>query len=225
MVHSRFTIDDLWRLIVFAFLAAIATPGLTHNVRTAPLLTRGLLPHSIAADSPHTQRRSRRRSDSRFTIHDSSVLSGDYDYYVMLGAAPNGGFEARRRMGFAHFDGPTANGAWFKRRSGAPLYTITKVTVTGAQITMSLENGAEIEGLIKGDGIEGRIFRDGKPIDRIWLLKRTNPIIWEPNYALWPGESSRPTFQVTVDPAVPMTARDGTTLMNYVARPVGAGPF
>src|SRR5690349_22380086 len=152
-------------------------------------------------------------------------LSGDWDYYVMLGAAPNGGFEARRRMGFAHFDGPSANGAWLKRRSGAPLYTITKVTVTGAQITMSLENGAEIEGLMKGDGIEGRIFRDGKPIDRIWLLKRTNPIIWEPNYALWPGESSRPTFQVTVDPAVPMTARDGTTLMNYVARPVGAGPF
>jgi len=152
-------------------------------------------------------------------------LSGDYDYYVMLGAAPNGGFEARRRMGFAHFDGPYASGAWFKRRSGAPLYTITRVTVTGAQITISLENGAEIKGLMKGDGIEGRILRDGKPIDRIWLLKRTNPIIWESNYALWPGELSRPTFQVTVDPAVPMTARDGTTLMNYVARPVGAGPF
>ena len=45
-------------------------------------------------------------------------LTGDYDYYVMVGAAPNGGFEARRRMGFAHFDGPSANGAWFKRRSG-----------------------------------------------------------------------------------------------------------
>src|SRR5215813_13734198 len=71
-------------------------------------------------------------------------LSGDYDYYVMLGAAPNGGFEARRRMGFAHFDGPSANGAWFKRRSGAPLFTITKVTVTGDNITVSLENGSEI---------------------------------------------------------------------------------
>ena len=50
-------------------------------------------------------------------------------------------------------------------------------------------------------------------------------IAWESNYALWPGDSSQPTFQVTVDPAVPMTARDGTTLMNYVARPIGAGPF
>jgi hypothetical protein len=137
-------------------------------------------------------------------------LSGDYDYYVMLG--------------FAHFDGPYASGAWFKRRSGAPLYTITKVTVTGAQITISLENGAEIEGLMKGDGIEGRILRDGKRIDRIWLLKRTNPIIWESNYALLPGELSRPTFQVTVDPAVPMTARDGSISETRRRQRPRAGP-
>jgi predicted acyl esterase len=153
-------------------------------------------------------------------------LIGDWDYYVMLGAAPNGGFEARRRMGFAHFDGPYANGAWFKRRSGAPLYTITKLTITGDNVTVSLENGSEILAVLKGEGIEGRLYRGGKPIDRIWLVKRTEPPSWEPNYALWPDDSSsRPTFQVTVDPAVPMTARDGTTLMNYVARPVGAGPF
>ena len=50
-------------------------------------------------------------------------LTGDWDLYVMVGAAWNGGFEARRRMGFAHFDGPSANGAWFKRRSGAHLFT------------------------------------------------------------------------------------------------------
>ena len=159
------------------------------------------------------------------SVQDHTRLSGDYDYYVMLGAAPNGGFEARRRMGFAHFDGPYANDAWFKRRSGAPLYTITRVTVAGAQITMSLENGNEVVGLMKGDDIEGRIFRGGKPIDRVWLVKRTDPITWESNYALWPGENSRPTFQVAVDPAMPMKARDGTTLMNYVARPIGDGPF
>src|SRR6476660_3666231 len=87
-------------------------------------------------------------------------LTGDWDLYVMVGAAPNGGFEARRRMGFAHFDGPSANGAWFKRRSGAPLYAITKVTVAGAQITVSLENGSEIVGLMKGNDFEGRIYRD-----------------------------------------------------------------
>src|SRR5262252_8372671 len=164
-------------------------------------------------------------SASRLAALADARLTGDYDYYVMLGAAPNGGFEARRRMGFAHFDGPSADGAWFKRRSGAPLFTITKVTVTGAQITVSLENGSEIRGTLKDDGVEGRIYRGGAPVDRIWLVKRSGPIAWESNYAIWPGDNSRPTFQVTVDPAVPMTARDGTTLMNYVARPSGAGPF
>jgi len=169
---------------------------------------------------------STRRAYAQSTAPADTRLTGDWDYYVMLGAAPNGGFEARRRMGFAHFDGPYANGAWFKRRSGIPLYTITKVTVTGDNITLSLENGNEIMAVLKGDGIEGRIYSGGKPINRIWLVKRTAPPTWEPNYALWPDDAaSRPTFQVTVDPAVPMTARDGTTLMNYVARPVGAGPF
>jgi hypothetical protein len=111
------------RAILLACLAVIATPAFTPLV----LHARSLSLRSASA-----------QADTR--------LSGDYDYYVMLGAAPSGGFEARRRMGFAHFDGPSANGAWFKRRSGAPLYTITKVTVTGDNITMSLENGAEIRG-------------------------------------------------------------------------------
>ena len=144
-------------LACLAFLSAvIVTLAFTHRV--LPTL-------AIASRSASAQ------ADTR--------LSGDYDYYVMLGAAPNGGFEARRRMGFAHFDGPSANGAWFKRRSGAPLYTITKVTVTGDNITVSLENGSEIVAALKGDNIEGRLFRGGKPIDRVWLVKRTEPITWE----------------------------------------------
>src|ERR1043166_7908361 len=88
-------------------------------------------------------------------------LTGDWDYYVMLGAASSGGFEARRRMGFAHFDGPYANGGWIKRRTGGPLYTITKVTVTGDNVTLSLENGREILAVVKGDAIEGRIYDGG----------------------------------------------------------------
>jgi uncharacterized protein len=199
------------RAIVFACLIAIVTPVWTHRI-------------AIARNSRHAQTPFPRRSYSRSAIYDSPIR-GDYDYYVMLGAAPNGGFEARRRMGFAHFDGPDAKGAWFKRRSGAPLFTITTVTVKGDLITVSLENGSKIEAVLKGDTIEGRIYRDGQPIDRIWLVKRKAPITWESSYALWPGEVSQPTFQVTVDPAVPMTARDGTVLMNYVARPVGSGPF
>src|SRR6185295_17765719 len=152
-------------------------------------------------------------------------LAGDWDYEVMLGAAANGGFEARRRMGVAHFDGPSAEGAWLKRRSGAPLNRITQVTLSGRDLVVSLGDAGEIRAAVDGDTITGRIHRGGKPINRVWLVRRTGPLVWESNYDLWPGDISQPTFQVTVDPAVPMTARDGTTLMNYVARPVGAGPF
>src|ERR1043165_9932501 len=160
--------------------AAIATPPLTHRVQA----------HSIARSFRRAQTPS--PADTR--------LSGDYDYYVMLGAAPNGGFEARRRMGFAHFDGAFEEGAWFKRRNGARLFTITKVMVKGDLITLSLDNGSKIMAALRGDVIEGQIDRDAKPIDRIWLVKRKEPISWELSDALWPGDNSRPTFQVTVDP-------------------------
>jgi hypothetical protein len=152
-------------------------------------------------------------------------LAGDWDYYVMLGTAPNGGFEARRRMGIAHFDGPSADGAWLKHRTGASMNAVTKVSLTGDHVGISLGNTQEIRGVAKDDTISGQMYRSGKPVDRVWLVKRSSPPVWEPNYELWPGELSQPTFRITVDPAVPMTARDGTTLMNYIARPVGRGPF
>ena len=152
-------------------------------------------------------------------------LAGDWDYYVMLGAAPNGGFEARRRMGVAHFDGPSAAGAWLKRRSGAAMNAIAKVTLSGDHVGISLGDRREIRGSAKDGTISGQMYRDGKPVDRVWLVKRSSPPVWEPTYDLWTGDVSQPTFQITVDAAVPMTARDGTTLMNYVARPVGDGPF
>jgi len=155
----------------------------------------------------------------------AASLAGDWDYYLTLGATPNGGFEARRRMGVAHFDGPSADGAWLKRRSGAAFDAITKVTLTGTDLMLSLGDGQEIRAAVNGDTISGRIHRGGTPIDRVWLVKRPGPLVWESNYELWPGDVSQPTFTVSVEPAVPMSARDGTTLMNYVARPVGDGPF
>jgi len=128
MSHSRPAKISAKTLACLAFVfAAIVTPAFRSRV----LPTLAIVSRSASA-----------QVDTR--------LRGDYDYYVMLGAAPNGGFEARRRMGFAHFDGTSANGAWFKRRSGAPLYTITKLTVAVAQITsqitLTLENGSEIVG-------------------------------------------------------------------------------
>jgi len=152
-------------------------------------------------------------------------LAGDWDYYRMLGAAPNGGFEARRRFGFAHFDGPSADGAWLRRRSGEPLDSIKGVTLTGDTLVLSLSGDRAIRAVVNGDTATGRIYRGDQPIDRVWLTRRTSAPVWEPNYPLWSGAVSEPTFAVKIDPAVPMTARDGTTLMNFVARPVGDGPF
>jgi putative CocE/NonD family hydrolase len=152
-------------------------------------------------------------------------LTGDWDYERMLGAAPNGGFEARRRFGFAHFDGPTATGAWLKRRSGDPLETISSVELKGDALVLSLGGDRSIRATVNGDTIAGQILRAGQPIDRVWLTRRTAPPVWEPPYPLWAGPVSEPTFKVTIDPAVPMKARDGVTLMSYVARPVGNGPF
>src|SRR5689334_24572528 len=98
-------------------------------------------------------------------------LAGDWDYYVMLGAAANGGFEARRRMGVAHFDGPSADGAYLKRRSGAPMNSITKVNRTGDDVGISFGDSQEIRGAANGDTISGRMYRGGKPVDRVWLVK------------------------------------------------------
>jgi putative CocE/NonD family hydrolase len=156
---------------------------------------------------------------------DTAGIAGDWDYYRMLGAAPNGGFEAKRRFGFAHFEGPSVDGAWLKRRSGEPLESIAAVRLEGDELVLSLGDDRSIRATVSGDTIAGRIYRGDTPIDRVWFERRTSEPVWEPYYPLWPGEVSQPTFEVTIDPAVPMTARDGTTLMNFVARPVGDGPF
>ena len=114
-------------------------------------------------------------------------LAGDWDYARTLGAAPNGGFEARRRFGFAHFDGPSATGAWLKRRSGDTLETIASVELTGDTLVLSLGGDRSIRASVNGDTIAGQIVQAGKPIDRVWLTRRSGPPVWEPPYPLWPG--------------------------------------
>lgn len=152
-------------------------------------------------------------------------LAGDWDYYRMLGAAPNGGFEARRRFGFAHFEGASAEGAWLRRRSGDKLTSIKAVSLSGNTLVLSLDNNRTIKATVDGDAITGQIFEGGRPLDRVWFTRRKAAPAWEPYFPLWPGPTSGPRFAVKIEPAVPMTARDGTTLMNFVARPVGDGPF
>ena len=152
-------------------------------------------------------------------------LTGDWDYYRMLGAAPNGGFEAMRRFGFAHFEGTDAGRAFLHRRAGGNLETVTGVSVTGDSVAVDFASGTSLRAELRGDTVAGVLVRNGAPADRVWLVRRSAPPAYEPYYPLWGDAVSDSAFAVTIDPAVPMTARDGTVLMNFVGRPVGDGPF
>jgi hypothetical protein len=154
----------------------------------------------------------------------SSALAGDWDYYRMLGAEASGGFEARRHFGYAHF-GSGVEEAWLRRRQGDPLEDVRAVDLSGDSLRMEFAEGAALRGVVRGDTVVGHLVRGGEPVDRVWLVRRTEPPVWEPYYPLWNGPVSDSTYRVTIDPAVPMSARDGTTLMNFVGRPTGDGPF
>ena len=163
---------------------------------------------------------------SQGELDDGAVrLTGDWDYYRMLGAAPNGGFEARRRFGFAHFEGADPAQAFLHRRAGGSLETVTGVALAGDSVTVDFASGTSLRAEVRGDTVAGVLVRDGAPADRVWLVRRSSLPAYEPYYPLWGGEVSDSTYAVTIDPAVPMTARDGTILMNFVGRPMGQGPF
>jgi len=155
----------------------------------------------------------------------ADALTGDWDYYRMLGGESTGGFEAKRRFGFVHFEGTDATAAWLHRRAGGRLETIQEVRLERDSLFMSYASGAFVRAAISGDTISGQIFRNGEPIQRMWFVRRHSPPVYEPYYPLWSGPVSDSTYAVEIEPAVPMTARDGTTLMSFVGRPAGDGPF
>lgn len=153
------------------------------------------------------------------------ALTGDWDYYRMLGGESRGGFEAKRRFGFAHFEGSDPEGAWLRRRAGGDLEVVNGLYLEGDSLFLDFSSGRSVRASVSGDTIIGHIFQDGAPIQRTWLVRRATPPVYEPYFPLWAGPTSDSAFAVEIDPAVPMQARDGTTLMNFVGRPVGEGPF
>jgi putative CocE/NonD family hydrolase len=155
----------------------------------------------------------------------TSRLTGDWDYYRMLGAKPSGGFDALRRMGFAHLEGTDAAKAWLNRRSGQRMEPIHDIVVQGDSVFIDLAPGTSIRARVGKDTIAGQYYRGKNPTQRIWLVRRSSPPDYEPFYRLWPGAVSDSTYAVTINPAMPMKARDGTVLMNFVGIPVGDGPF
>jgi len=158
----------------------------------------------------------------------AGALSGDWDWYQMLGATSTGGFEARRRFAFAHFEGRNPAGAWLRRRTGATMAEFDSLRASGDSVVLSLRgmgDGASFRGVARGDTIAGLLYSGGAPTTRVFLVRRTSPADFEPPYSVWDGAVSDSTYTVTIDPGVPMRARDGTTLMNFIGRPVGDGPF
>jgi hypothetical protein len=153
-----------------------------------------------------------------------AALTGDWDWYRMLGAAPNGGFEARRRFGYAHFEGTDPAASWLRRRSGGTLEDVTGIRLAGDSLLVDFGSGSRVQAVVRGDTIAGILLRGGEAADRVWLVRRAAPPAWEREYLLWASEVSDSIHAVAIDTAVPMTARDGTTLMSFVARPLdGAG--
>jgi putative CocE/NonD family hydrolase len=143
----------------------------------------------------------------------------------MLGAKPSGGFDALRRFGFAHFERADTTGAWINRRSGARMERIRALTVTGDSLVLDLAGGTSIRARIGGDTIAGQFYVGKDPTTRVWFFRRKSPPEYERFHAIWPGPLSDSSHLVTIAPAVPMHARDGTVLMNFVATPSGTGPF
>ncbi|MGD8363220.1 MAG: hypothetical protein PVJ04_17465, partial [Gemmatimonadota bacterium] len=117
-------------------------------------------------------------------------LTGDWDYYRMLGAEPNGGFEARRRFGFIHFEGAAVEGSWFNRRSGEVLETVRNVRLEGDSLILDFASGTGIRARVMADSIAGRLFQGGEPIQRVWFVRREDPPVYEPYFPLWPGPVS-----------------------------------
>jgi len=158
----------------------------------------------------------------------TASLAGNWDAYVALGAAPRGGFEGWRRMGFARFDahGDDATGV-IRRRTGEPMLEVRAAEAKGDSVVLIGPDNHSLHGAWHGDTLTGVLFADGKPAGRrIRLVRRASAPVVEQFYALWPSAVSDSQYAVSEDTLVYMTTRDGARLASYVARPMGAvGPF
>jgi uncharacterized protein len=157
----------------------------------------------------------------------SHTIAGDWDAYVALGSTARGGFEGWRRMGFAHFAGADSGFAGsVRRRTGEPMLTVTTVAGDSGFVVLSGTGNQSLKAQWNGDTLSGVMLAGGKPSGRrMRLVRRTAPFVAEKSYDLWPGAVSDSQYAVTEDTAVFMKTRDGAKLVNYIARPVGKGPF
>ncbi len=175
------------------------------------------------------------------TADRADALTGDWDWYRTMGTEPIGGFEGSRRMAFVHFEGDDASEAWVRRRSDTPMYDVRAVRLAGDSVVLTLAapgsaapasaveagpgEAPSFRGVVAGDSIVGLRYQGSEAVERVRLVRRSSPPDYEPYTSLWEGDVSDSAYDVTIDPAVPMHARDGTLLMSFVGRPMGDGPF
>ncbi len=130
-------------------------------------------------------------------------------------------------MGFAHFaDSNSVLTGSIRRRTGEPILDVARVDAQPDSVVLTGKGNQSIAANWHGDTLSGVMLTDGKPSGRrIRFVRRAGPFVVEQQYPLWPGAVSESTYAVTEDTLVFMKTRDGARLANYIARPVGNGPF
>lgn len=155
------------------------------------------------------------------------VLTGEWDVYIALSAKPKYGFEGWRRMAYAHFAGTdSANVGFLRRRTGAPMLTVTKVAPKGDSLLLTQDANTVVRAAWHGDTLEGVQYTNDRPMDRRYrLVRRATPGAPEPTYQVWKMPASDSQYATVIDTTQLMPVRDGTLLETYIVRPVGSGPF
>jgi hypothetical protein len=144
-------------------------------------------------------------------------LAGDWDFWQ--------GRFVRRPVAFAHLAADSAGG-WIKLPNGQQVTRFSSARVEGDSAFFVIAGApVVVAGAIHGDTIVATILAGTRTVDHAWFVRRTSPPHFVGNFPLWQGHVSDSAFAVTTDTAVPMRARDGTTLMSLIVRPVGEGPF
>lgn len=146
-------------------------------------------------------------------------LVGDWDYWEAR--------IARRSAGFIHLAGASAGG-WLRSRDGRRSATVAASRMSGDSVFMDVTMGGRpfaIAGLLRNDTIAAELRLGDQLAAQLWIVRRSTPPQFISNYRLWPGPVSDSAYAVSLDTAVVMRTRDGTALLNLVARPLGEGPF
>lgn len=143
-------------------------------------------------------------------------LVGDWDFWQG---------SARQVQAVVHVAADSTGAVLRQRVGGQSLVQFISLRISGDSAFFEVNPAVAFAGRLRGDTIEGGVVVQGAVQAAARMVRRAVPTPFAERYRLWPGSLSDSAFAVTLDTAVSMHARDGVTLLNLVARPVGDGPF